>query len=85
MLAYEHTLVSMARIGTDEMSVRGRVNPNIEFSATHLYTWVERNSFGKVSCPRPQLLSRLKPGQPGADPENSQAGGQVPRPLPPPE
>ena len=33
-----------ARIaGTDEMPVRGRVNPSIEFSDTHLYTWVERN------------------------------------------
>ena len=47
---------SMKRLGVfllplDGMLVLHRVTPCIKFAATHLYTWVERDTL-RVSCPR---------------------------------
>ena len=39
------------------MPVHRRVTPNIKFTGTHLYTWVERGTMNTTQCPRPGLES----------------------------
>ena len=57
------------------MLVHCRVTPSIKFTGTHLYTWVERGTVSKVSCPRTQ---HNVPGQ-DSNPESSALTMRPPR------